>query len=73
MYNSKFSFYKYHDTNNFSSLSFVSKYSYLFNFKYELDNFNKLEPQKKKKRKQVDVYHKASKLCNEFLGICLGE
>ena len=50
MYNSKFSFYKYHDTNNFSSLSFVSKYSYLFNFKYELDNFNELEPQKKKKK-----------------------
>lgn len=46
--------YKYHDSINFSSQCFVSKYSYLlFEFKYELDHFNKLEPKKEKKKRCV--------------------
>ena len=34
IYSSKFIFQKYPDNINFSSLSFVSKYSYLLGFKY---------------------------------------
>ena len=53
IYDINFSFYKYHNIKRFDSRSFESKYSNLFEFKYDLHNFNKLEPaEKSQKRKK---------------------
>ena len=48
--NRKFNFYKYTNT-------FESKYSHLFDFKYDLYHFNKLQRQKETtKIKKINVY-----------------
>ena len=52
IYDINFSFYKYHNVKRFDSRSFESKYSNLFEFKYNLDNFNKLEPAKKSQKRK---------------------
>ena len=52
IYDINFSLYKYHNIKRFDSRSFESKYSNLFEFKYNLDNFNKLEPAKKSQKRK---------------------
>ena len=44
--NSKFNFYKYANIKRFNILSFEAKYPHLFDFKYGLYHFNKLQCQK---------------------------
>ena len=51
IYNANHSFYKYRDIKEFDNLSLESKYSsFLANLFNDLDKFNKLKLQKKKKR-----------------------
>ena len=69
IHNSKFSFYKYNNIKKFRILSFELQYSYLFEFKYDLYNFNTLEPQKEKTKKKINVYNTASELRKELPGI----
>ena len=49
-----------------------SNYSFVASFSNDLDKFEKLKPQKeKKKRKKTNVYNKASKLYNDWLHILI--
>ena len=49
--NSKYSFYKYYrDNKKIDSFSFKSKYSFLFEFFDDLNEFNKLKTQKEKNK-----------------------
>ena len=53
IYNSKYSFYKYYwDSKKSDSLSFKSKYSFLFEFFNDLNKFNNLIEKKEKKTKK---------------------
>ena len=68
-------FYKYHDIKRFNSIPFKSKYSFLFEFYYDLETFGCLYPLKEHKKtpKKLNVYDAASKLYHELLEFYLDE
>lgn len=68
-------FYKYYDIKRFNSIPFKSKYSFLFEFYYDLETFGCLYLLKEQKKtpKKMNVYDAASKLYNELLEFYLDE
>ena len=69
IYDSKYSFYAYHNIENFNSLSLVSKYSILSFFFSEFNKFNNINPQKGcTKDKIPTVCNNASKVYTRVSG-----
>ena len=63
IYDSKHSSQKYHGFKKIDNLSFESKHSFLIKFYYDLEKFNRLDPQKEHiKAKKMIVHDVASKL-----------
>ena len=75
IYNSKYSFYKYHcDSKTFDNLSFKSKYYFLYKFSNNLNKFTKLKTIKEiTKKKKTNVHNTVSELYNELLGTYFDE